>query len=93
MRHYCFLSLGKYGVLCSVKNFATYCEDCAGAIYEPGCGKCFVGERLDDEAYVAVALQRPEMVIRLAVREDVSGGIVCQNLGAHMMWSLWELLE
>jgi len=34
------------------KNFATYCEDCAGAIYEPGCGACFVGERLDDEAYV-----------------------------------------
>jgi hypothetical protein len=25
----------------------------------------------------------------LAVRGDVSGGTVCQNLGAHLMWSLW----
>ncbi|MFA0743181.1 MAG: hypothetical protein DFNUSKGM_003315 [Candidatus Fervidibacter sacchari] len=35
------------------KGFVTYCEDCAGAVYNPGCGAlCFVGERLDDEAYV-----------------------------------------
>ncbi len=25
----------------------------------------------------------------LAVRGDVLGGTVCQNLGAHLMWSLW----
>ncbi|WP_456333357.1 hypothetical protein [Fervidibacter sacchari] len=41
----------------------------------------------------AAALQQPEMGIRLAVRDDVSGGIAGQILGAHTMWSLWESLE
>lgn len=36
----------------SCNNFNTYCEDCAGAVYNPGCGLlCTVGNRLDNEAY------------------------------------------
>jgi len=34
------------------KNFNTFCEDCAGVVYNPDCGaECSVGQRLDDEAY------------------------------------------
>ncbi len=37
----------------SCRNFNTYCEDCAGTVYNPGCGaRCWVGDRLDNEAYV-----------------------------------------
>ncbi len=34
------------------EDFTTLCEDCTGTIYSAGCGRwCYVGERLDDEAY------------------------------------------
>lgn len=35
------------------RNFNTYCEDCAGIVYDPNCGPwCKVGRRVDYEAYV-----------------------------------------
>ncbi len=35
------------------QGFNTYCEDCAGVVYNPGCGAlCYVGEKLDYEAYI-----------------------------------------